>query len=298
MFPIQELDAILSETVQINHLFELYRLVDPISHSVYDLKDGTLIRYPEKCYATWKRKKPCDNCVSRHTCLEQCVHFKLEYMENVVYLIVSVPVTLEGKPYSLELGKNVTDSMLVGEDHKTDNSDLISVIQSFNTMAVTDAFTGLYNKGHMLNQLSSFMTGEMPDVTTLVGVLMDLDHFKLVNDRYGHFMGDVVLKAFADRLKQETDGKAIWAGRMGGDEFAIFFADKTVQEAESRCRAMIADIEQRPFYKDGVSFHIGVSIGAEQVDRADTIEAYVDKLDKKMYKEKAEKAEKARRGKK
>lgn len=104
----------------------------------------------------------------------------------------------------------------------TERRDLLTALEQ---MARTESLTGLLNRRGFLEELErrlarrSASDGKSPAVAMLIYV--DLDDFKAVNDRYGHFAGDAVLMAIARRLETLVDGHGI-AGRMGGDEFVLF----------------------------------------------------------------------------
>jgi len=87
-------------------------------------------------------------------------------------------------------------------------------------MSRTDALTGLYNRRHLDEELLRQQSHAKRHRDSLCILLLDIDHFKRVNDRYGHAVGDVVLRAFADRMQTELRAGDI-AGRWGGEEFLV-----------------------------------------------------------------------------
>jgi two-component system cell cycle response regulator len=87
-------------------------------------------------------------------------------------------------------------------------------------MSRTDALTGLYNRRHLDEQLGRQLSESGRHDDPLCVLLLDIDHFKKVNDSFGHPAGDVVLCAFADRLRSELRANDI-AGRWGGEEFLV-----------------------------------------------------------------------------
>jgi two-component system cell cycle response regulator len=87
-------------------------------------------------------------------------------------------------------------------------------------MSRTDALTGLYNRRHLDEQLVRQLSNANRHHDPLCVLLLDIDHFKLVNDNYGHPAGDLVLCAFADRLRSELRANDI-VGRWGGEEFLV-----------------------------------------------------------------------------
>ena len=105
---------------------------------------------------------------------------------------------------------------------------------------VRDSLTGLYNHTHSLQLLEDASARAQRDGTPLCFAMVDIDHFKKVNDTYGHPMGDRVIKSLALFLKQRLR-KTDVVGRYGGEEFAIVLPDTTLENA---CR-VLDEIRQR-----------------------------------------------------
>ena len=92
------------------------------------------------------------------------------------------------------------------------------------TRAATDALTGLPNRRALDETLLRMLAQAGRSFDPLSAILLDLDHFKLINDTYGHDRGDEVLAAFAARLR-EVLRSSDFAGRSGGEEFVLFLPD-------------------------------------------------------------------------
>lgn len=144
-------------------------------------------------------------------------------------------------------------------------------------LAVTDGLTGLYNRRHIYNMMerSFSIDGETCGV-----ILFDLDHFKQVNDNYGHPMGDRVLKKTAMVIKKlalQNDGKP---GRNGGEEFIVFFPGqgmkKTADVAEE-IRRQVSRLE----FPEGL--RISVSGGVTCRFKSDTTGEFLYRADKALY---------------
>jgi two-component system cell cycle response regulator len=97
-------------------------------------------------------------------------------------------------------------------------------------MAVTDALTGLHNRRYMAGQLQALVSGPTRAATPSRCWCMDIDHFKSVNDGFGHDAGDEVLREFAVRLA--TNVRAIdLPCRLGGEEFVVVMPGTTLEDA-------------------------------------------------------------------
>ncbi|MEM9304929.1 MAG: diguanylate cyclase, partial [Pseudomonadota bacterium] len=97
-------------------------------------------------------------------------------------------------------------------------------------LADFDALTGLYRRGKALARLDSVVAAVDQEAGPLTVALLDLDHFKAINDTFGHAMGDRVLIAFGDLLRESLDGEA-FAGRVGGEEFLLVYPGRSIDEA-------------------------------------------------------------------
>ncbi len=155
------------------------------------------------------------------------------------------------------------------------------------TEALKDSLTGLGNRNLFNEQLSQAIERAKRD-NEKVGVLMiDLDRFKPVNDKYGHQMGDELLKQVAERIVTETRGSDVVA-RLGGDEFAAVLIRVASREYLDRIRKKLAAaIDGQPYKIDNRWLKIGASVGASLFpDDSSNIHDLVHMADVHMYEEK------------
>ena len=127
-------------------------------------------------------------------------------------------------------------------------------------LALQDPLTGLPNRSLFRSQLHQQLARANRSQRTLAVLLLDLDHFKDVNDTLGHPIGDRLLAAAAGRMKaclREADSPA----RLGGDEFAVILSDLRSPEDAAFVAGKLVDRLSEPFVIDGHEVHIGASIG-------------------------------------
>ena len=105
--------------------------------------------------------------------------------------------------------------------------------------AKLDLATGIYNKKTVTDMITDDInkTAVSDRNRQMFLMILDIDNFKSVNDSYGHYFGDEVIKAFADSLKLSVGGRGI-VGRIGGDEFIVLIKDVTVEELRIMLKAM------------------------------------------------------------
>jgi diguanylate cyclase (GGDEF)-like protein len=154
--------------------------------------------------------------------------------------------------------------------------------------AYQDDLTGLPNRARFAEEVNAVLRNlrRHPDRRASV-LFIDLDRFKVVNDRLGHAMGDQLLVAFVDRLRRcvrETDVVA----RMGGDEFTVLLGDVEAPGEEIRVAQRILDSLRDPFTVGGERWSITASIGVATCTSAhDSAEEVVRDADMAMYRAKA-----------
>lgn len=146
-------------------------------------------------------------------------------------------------------------------------------------LAVTDPLTGLWNRRRTSELLAADLAQAQRHGQALTLLMVDVDHFKVINDTHGHQTGDRVLIEVADRLREHVRGTDV-VGRWGGEEFVIllrFCGLRDGMAAAEKLRRQIADV---PFES---MFSITVSIGAAELDAADDLTSWLGRADAALY---------------
>ncbi len=152
--------------------------------------------------------------------------------------------------------------------------------------AKRDFLTNLYNK-RALEEFLELKEGEFKRYGRNFSVAMlDLDHFKKVNDLYGHDAGDIVLKSFASILKRDSRDVDI-IGRFGGEEFMAILGDTDLEGAVVHANKIREHIENAKFMYKGKRIVVTVSIGVAQRKDHLTLEQTIKKADENLYKAKS-----------
>ncbi|HKK09494.1 MAG TPA: diguanylate cyclase [Bacteroidales bacterium] len=146
-------------------------------------------------------------------------------------------------------------------------------------MASTDSLTGLFNRQHFETELSKALAYIKRYGTNISLVMIDIDHFKEVNDRYGHDVGDKVLVEFAKRCKailREPDTPVRW----GGEEFIIILPETDVNAAGEASEKLRQHIISEPFFDVGT---VTVSLGVTGLLLSDNKNSLLKRLDDALY---------------
>ena len=158
-------------------------------------------------------------------------------------------------------------------------------------LAFTDPLTELANRRPIIQYLSTIIAGSARRHSYGAFLVLDLDRFKPINDRYGHETGDAVLVEVARRLQAATRAEDI-VGRMGGDEFVLVVSHLDSDESAARDAALrIADhmiqVVSKPIVFNGLHLQVGVSVGIRLLGtEAANTETVIKQADEAMYRAK------------
>jgi diguanylate cyclase (GGDEF)-like protein/PAS domain S-box-containing protein len=155
-------------------------------------------------------------------------------------------------------------------------------------MATTDVLTGLINRRYFLVKLEEEFARTKRFAQHDIAVLMlDLDYFKRINDSYGHAVGDAVLKHFATLINTHLR-KTDTAGRLGGEEFAIFLPQTKLSDALNFAQRFCVEVASAPLQVDALQISVTVSIGITMVkDNDDDYDMALIRADNALYEAKA-----------
>jgi diguanylate cyclase (GGDEF)-like protein len=157
--------------------------------------------------------------------------------------------------------------------------------------AEIDLLTGLKNRRSVMSFLQAAVDQTKIENGLLSVMMIDLDHFKTVNDQYGHLAGDLCLKQVAQLIKQNVRNASDLAGRFGGEEFIVVIKDINAQKATEIANNIRTSIEQATVsLNDNKELKVTVTIGVCTLngDQLTSIEHCVDLADKALYEGKNE----------
>ena len=155
-------------------------------------------------------------------------------------------------------------------------------------LAVIDPLTGLHNRRYLDSQLTALVDGADRSGKPLSLMILDIDHFKSVNDTYGHQAGDEILKAFASRVRSVVR-RADLTCRLGGEEFIIVMPDTDIGAAGrvgERVRETVGSASF-PIEDGGRTIPITVSIGIAERNAGRDVETLMKRADRALYRSKA-----------
>ena len=162
---------------------------------------------------------------------------------------------------------------------------LASLLANTKSMADTDELTGLLNRRTVLKSISNEIERAMRSNRPIAFLMYDIDHFKMVNEKYGHPVGDLVLQGIAN-IALVTFRKIDAVGRIGGEEFLVVLPESDQEAARAAAERFRSAVAQHKFVagyrRIGVTISIGVCV-PETVTNSVTVETVLEATDKALY---------------
>ena len=276
-----------------NDFYDTMALVDPknqIIIGIYnkiDDKKHMSTQKPSRCINSCGENDSCKTCKndSCKTCIvsqacktnKTAVDIGIEY--DKTFLTIATPITYDNKKYIVVLEKNISNNKVILDDpeyKKLENSccNLHNILNK-------DVLTNIYNKRAINERLSKHLSKDSIPASI---IMIDIDHFKEINDTYGHEIGDKVLVEFCDIISSCIREDESFFGRFGGDEFIIIL-DKVSPETTNKIANRIRkEVESHTFIYDDISLKLTCSLGGYVIDDINLeIKDFVKIADKNLY---------------
>jgi len=201
---------------------------------------------------------------------------KIEDLHDIIENILSS--SKEVLTHSYSLGEHITNS-------SKEIDTLRSELKAAKERAIIDPLTGIGNRRAFETVLSQQMkTADIAGQSLLI-VMIDIDHFKRINDTFGHLVGDQVLKQVASNIKRHIKGKD-YVARYGGEEFVAILPDTPMQGAVAISEQLRSFFEGKNWTKKGTGEAIGsftISIGISLFRAGESPESFIKRADDALY---------------
>ena len=165
------------------------------------------------------------------------------------------------------------------------NEDLEKSCQELEMLASLDPLSGLLNRRTLFQRIEIEIERSLRLGLPLTGIMIDIDHFKRVNDNFGHPCGDMVIREIGARLTRSLR-KYDYAGRYGGEEFFVLFSNTTSELARTIAERFRKDVEEASFLWENEELKLTVSIGISQYVPGETPDRWISRTDAAMYRAK------------
>ena len=254
-------------------IFDIARLVDPgICVELTKRDEGYTLKKSEYCYAVWKKKRRCENCISQEVLRTHKPQTKIETRESDIYYVLASFIEVDGRPYSLELVKRIKS------DDMFERENVLNQLLVRNRQVYMDSVTKVYNRRYYDERLKN-LEGRFSFA------MIDMDNFKHINDRFGHQAGDAALYRAAQAIKSQirSDDELV---RYGDDEFFLLFRDLPQQILEKKFQSIRTALDEIVI-EEYPELHISASIGGAVA--AGRISRTIRRADLAMYQAKLKK---------
>ena len=183
--------------------------------------------------------------------------------------------------------KRIEDGSLIWHGFITDITERKRIEAELQLLATTDYLTQLPNRGHFMHLIEAELGRVQRSVERSAAILMcDIDHFKAINDRWGHAVGDEALRHFAGILARAIR-RVDFAGRMGGEEFAVVLGDADLGSAEVFAQRLQQQLADQPLMHAGQRIPLTISIGVAVLESGDSsAEVALSRSDSALYRAK------------
>ena len=254
-------------------IFDIVRLVDPESTKVLSLgKDGRLTEMPGTCHMVWNKSGRCENCISSKALARKESLNKIEFKDDQAYFVMAKYVEVGGRGCVLEMVSKLSDGRWLDMGGRR---MLLDRGSNFDRSAFVDSLTGAYSR-----QYFECFLAESKQVEGVV--MIDVDHFKEVNDRFGHLVGDKALQSVAQSILSNLRQTDVLV-RYGGDEFLLLVPHiRPGEHVIQRVREAAASARVEGYPELELSASVGGVCGVHPLTEA------IRQADEKMYQNKAE----------
>jgi diguanylate cyclase (GGDEF)-like protein len=219
----------------------------------------------------------------------------LGYALIILYLFIYEPDRLDIKLELLQLlafVATITVMLFTGsaihrlrERTKKQRIELQDALELNQRLATTDELTGLYNRRYFMEKLTQQKALSERDDSDFVLCYCDLDHFKAINDTFGHHTGDVVLQKFAEILKKSIR-EIDYVARFGGEEFVCLLVNTDIESAIKVTERIRESLAEYNFSDIAPSLKSTVSIGLANFKQYNTLQETIMSADHRMYRAK------------
>ncbi|NMC26575.1 MAG: diguanylate cyclase [Syntrophomonadaceae bacterium] len=234
-------------------IYDMIRVVDPFAKKVLSQPKTVGTMYPVQagdCFALWKNKRTCDNCVSMRALNQNRTVVKIAYDKTKVYLAIAVPIEVGNARLVVEFIKDVTRDGFVDLEGR-EIGEIEKLIRQRDGSVIRDALARIYNQNYIYERLRVDIDISREQNRPLALFFLKLTDFERINDLHGRQAGDHIIKTFANIVKRCCRKDADWSARYSGLEFIYVSFDMDEKKAHRKCKYFCDRIANTEFSYGG-----------------------------------------------
>lgn len=283
---MNEFDIIIDKLQLFEKIYQSMRIVDPVRKKTLELNENQLCETDVICREFWKKEIICENRVSIRAYNEDDIIFKMEHDGNEIYMVIAIPISIQGKKIVIELFKNVTNSLYMRDGKLGHEVKMLSRIEHMNQAEVKDELTDLYNRRYINEMLPLDLLNSSLRNEPLSFIFVDLNFFKTINYKYGYIIEGQVLREFAKELKRHISFSKDWLARYGGEEFMICLSNTDSDAATALAERIRKSVMKKKFNIGNEGIQLKCSFGVHTVCNENeclTVDEIIELAHKELY---------------
>lgn len=280
---MNEFDIIIDKLQLFEKIYQSMRIVDPVSKRALELNESEL----------GEMEVICENCASIREYNKCDTTFRMENNGNKSYMVVAIPMSIQKKQIVVELFKDATTHLQLGDEKLGDEVKTLSTIEYIDQAGANDEFTNLYNRRYINEKLPVDLLKSSLRNEPLSVIFVDLHFFKTFNDKYGQLEGEQVLREFVEELKVHIHNKKGWVARYAAEEFMICLSNTDNSVARSIVKSIKKSVMQKEFNIRDERIQLTCSFGVHTVCNenecltSDDLDDIIELADRRVYQTKA-----------
>ncbi len=204
----------------------------------------------------------------------------LNEIKKIKFEIIKATMLIKDKTELMKKELSEANEKMVESQKRL--KELEAELDSAKEKALYDGLTGVYNRASFNDRIKTEVEKAKRTGRTLCVMMLDLDHFKKINDNYGHQTGDMVLKILTTQAKKVVRNIDFIA-RYGGEEFVILLPEITKERALEIAERVRSKIEKTKLIYNKKTFKVTISIGMTFQIEGDSVESLIERADKALY---------------
>jgi two-component system, cell cycle response regulator len=255
------IDVVIEKLSLFEKMYDIVRIVDPVKKKVIAIKDNESKDIDDKCYALYKKKSCCCNCISMRAYNEKNTFVKIEYCEEKIYLIIATPVNIGAVSYVVEIVKDISDNGNVFQNYSERGNEINDLVGNINKKVSIDEITGIYNERYIGERLPVDTNNSMIFGQPLSVIMASIDMFSSIKNEHGQIVASSVLKDFINIIKCSIRKNTDWIAKCRGGEILIVLNNTGTEGACRVAEKIRLSVEKASFIYGNTKIKLTSSFG-------------------------------------